>query len=643
MKHLIMGTAGHVDHGKTALIKALTNIDCDTHKEEKRRGITINLGFSYLNLPSGESIGIIDVPGHKDFVNTMVSGACGIDFVLLVIAADSGIMPQTKEHVNIVSALGIKHGIVALTKTDLVDEELVEMAKLEIMEFLNSTSLKDIPIVGVSSLNGNGINELKNSIKDILPQISERNKSNLFRMYIDRTFTVKGIGTVVTGTVLNGSLKLEEEIILLPNSTIHRVKSIERHSCSTDFVIAGDRAAIQLAGVKKEDIQRGAIISDKEIDSTILIDASISLFDPDFKINNWSIVTFHSGTFECQARMHKLYESGKNILVQLHLDKTSYLLNHDKFIIRNSSGDKTLGGGIIIDNAPLNHRKITPNLVDSLKLITRNIDSENHFFDSIIIELKKNVQPITIEHIAHKLDLKTIDIRKELNNKPDDIQAFSSNNIDILIYKEYDTHFRNKVIDLLNNHHSENYLSELGLTTIELIGKLGLTKVSCAKEYTNQLLLKLGNENIIDLQNNTWVLKGKNPTIDNKTLDDIHWLENEFLKFDFQKPDFKAIEEKATIKKISRDKLKKYLNYLTGKNKLISYNNEYFHSEIAKKIKTNLIEELSQNTDGMDMDDFRQKFGVSKRLIPLLISYFESQKLIITRKTGLRVQILMKK
>jgi selenocysteine-specific elongation factor len=225
-----MGTAGHVDHGKTSLIKALTGIDGDTHKEEKKRGITINLGFSHLDLDDKISLGIVDVPGHKDFVKTMIAGAHGIDFVLLVIAADSGIMPQTREHFNIIKMLGIKHGLIALNKSDLVDDETIELAKLEIMEFVDNSTLEHAPIVPVSATTGFGLEALKSVIKRVAEKVDTKTTTNQFRMYVDRIFNVKGIGIVVTGSVLGGEASIGEELFLLPGSHNKlKIKGLERH------------------------------------------------------------------------------------------------------------------------------------------------------------------------------------------------------------------------------------------------------------------------------------------------------------------------------------------------------------------------------------------------------------------------------
>ncbi|MCD4684065.1 MAG: selenocysteine-specific translation elongation factor, partial [Bacteroidales bacterium] len=304
MKHLIIGTAGHVDHGKTALIKALTDIDCDTHKEEKERGITINLGFSHLNLPSGESFGIVDVPGHKDFIKTMVAGAFGIDIVLLVVAADSGVMPQTAEHLKIIEMLGVQNGIVVLNKIDLVDEEMLELAELEVSEFLEGTNLENAPIIKVSSITGDGIETLISEISSLLPKIKEKNAIDQFRMYVDRIFNVKGIGFVVTGSVLEGEVETGKDLYLLPGKSKKiKVRNIERHGETVTKVVQGDRAALNLAGLKLEDYHRGMVLSDKLIEDTSMVDAVFALFDDNYKIGLWTNVIFYTGTFECAARM----------------------------------------------------------------------------------------------------------------------------------------------------------------------------------------------------------------------------------------------------------------------------------------------------------------------------------------------------
>lgn len=633
MKHLIIGTAGHIDHGKTALIKALTNIDCDTHKEEKLRGITINLGFSYLNLPNGESLGIIDVPGHRDFINTMVSGACGIDLVLLVIAADSGIMPQTIEHVNIITALGINKGVVALTKTDLVDEELIEMARYEISDFLDKTSLKNSAIIGVSSLTGQGIDELVATIAQTISEIDESEKSNLFRMYIDRLFTVKGFGSVVTGSVMGGSIETGNDVFLLPGvSQKFRVRSIERHGKTVEKVIAGDRAAINLIGLKTENFERGMIISDKALDSTEMIDAHIRLFNGIAGTSLWTQVTFISGTFECQARMHLLnkdeVQPGEDAIVQLHLSKPAILINKDKFILRNSSADITMGGGYIIDASPLHHKRRTVKLTDYLTQLSTNILSENSMKELIAIELKKEFRPFSSQEVADKLNMKLSELTGGINSGDLSFRRYHSGDSEVFIDSSYDLSFRVKIEKILREHHTKNPLQPGGLDTSEIAGKLGFGKLKQCKTYIELLLNEMKSANVLDLHRNTWVMMGHKSQMDMQTLEDINWLENLILQCEDEKPVLADIEERCTQKKIPLHKLKTYLGLLADEDKIRYYQSDFLHTKVLRKCRTRLLAELVKSKDGIDIQTYKDILGGTKRFRALVGDLLEAEKSI---------------
>ncbi|MFO7897299.1 MAG: selenocysteine-specific translation elongation factor [Candidatus Cloacimonadales bacterium] len=322
-KHLIMGTAGHVDHGKTTLIKALTGFDCDTHQQEKKRGITINLGFTHLDLASGNSLGIVDMPGHADFINTMVAGASGIDFVLLIIAADEGVMPQTVEHLEIMKLLEIKQGLVVLTKADLVDAELLELAQEEVREFVEDSFLQDAPIIPVSGATQAGIEELLTALDKLVAAIPQRSAEGVFRMFIDRIFTIEGIGTIVNGSVLSGSIAAEDILYLLPVEKEVRIRRIERHGQETQRIMAGDRAALNLVGLKKAEFAKGMLLSDRRLAPTEMVDAKLTIFQPDFSLNRWSQLIFLIGTVRMTAKLHLLdrevLASEESGLVQIHL------------------------------------------------------------------------------------------------------------------------------------------------------------------------------------------------------------------------------------------------------------------------------------------------------------------------------------
>ncbi len=300
MKQIILGTAGHIDHGKTALVKALTGIDTDRLKEEKLRGITIELGFAHLKLASGITIGIVDVPGHEKFVKNMVAGATGIDVVALIIAADEGIMPQTREHLEICSLLGIKHGLVIITKIDLVDKEWLDLVRDDVSGFLTGTFLEDAPIIEVSSETGEGIEELIGALDELTQMVPTREPGSIFRLPVDRVFTMKGFGTVVTGTTISGKIKVGSEVTIYPEGIKSKVRGIQVHHHSVQSVSAGLRTAVNLQGIEKETIARGDVVAEKDsLKSTYMVDAVLEYLESaPKKLRNRARVRFHCGTSE---------------------------------------------------------------------------------------------------------------------------------------------------------------------------------------------------------------------------------------------------------------------------------------------------------------------------------------------------------
>ncbi|MCK5774835.1 MAG: selenocysteine-specific translation elongation factor [Bacteroidales bacterium] len=629
MKHLIMGTAGHVDHGKTSLIKALTNIDCDTHKEEKERGITINLGFSHIDLPSGNSVGIIDVPGHKDFINTMVGGACGIDFVLMVIAADSGIMPQTSEHFNILKTLKVKKAIIALNKIDLVDEELAEMAKLEIMEWLEGSGFEDAPIVGVSSTTGEGLNELIKEIDQVIPQIEEKEKGNFFRMYADRLFTVKGMGSVVTGSVLNGELNMGKDVFLLPgNKQKYRVRGIQRHGETVAKVEAGDRAALNLPGLKAEDFERGMLLASKQIEETQLVDAHISLFEKADKLSLWSSVVFHSGTFISQAKMHLLnkdtVEAGEDAIVQIHLEKATVLLSKDKFVIRNTSGNKSYGGGQIIDAQPLHHRKRKPKLIEELELLASGILNDGNIAELIKIELKKEGLPLSLLEMSERLNKTTTEILEEVKVL-DDVHLYNNEKVNLLIHSAVDASFYEKILNHINEHHKKNDILLQGLSENELYGKLGFTKNNDAKMYLNFLMQKMKDDGVVKAYKNTWTANDHQVNITDNTKKDIQWLEDYIKDYGFKKPVYKDILNDAEEKGISADRLKLYFKFLMIEDVFIHYQEDYLHKENVDVMRKNILKTLVKHEDGLSVKEIRDETNITKKMGPIILELFKEE------------------
>jgi selenocysteine-specific elongation factor len=363
MRSIIVGTAGHIDHGKTALVKALTGIDADRLQEEKRRGITIDLGFAHMALPAanGETVrvGFVDVPGHERFVRNMLAGVGGIDLVLLVIAADEAIKPQTREHLDILRLLDVRHGITVLTKSDAVDADTLEVVRLEAEDFLRGTFLESpkAPIVAVSSVTGAGLPKLKEAMMSIAGELQPRDANALVRLPIDRVFTMKGFGTVVTGTLVGGTIRHEEELEVLPGSRRVRVRGIQVHGQKAEVALAGQRTALNLAGVTTEDLSRGmTLVSTGTVETMRRVDVSLEILtSAPHLLKDRARVHFHSHTMEAVAEIH-LYETkkvapGGQALARLKFSGAALLLPGDRFIIRQFSPVLTIGGGIVLDAA----------------------------------------------------------------------------------------------------------------------------------------------------------------------------------------------------------------------------------------------------------------------------------------------------
>ena len=374
MKHVIIGTAGHVDHGKTVLIRALTGIDTDRLIEEKRRGITIELGFAHLDWPDGVRAGIVDVPGHEKFIRNMLSGAGGIDVCMLVVAADEGFMPQTVEHLNILTLLGIRDGLTVITKKDAVDGEWLELMTEEVKERLKGTFLENRPVLAVSAKDGDGIAELKAALRELIDRAAEKSARVPFRLPVDRVFSVDGFGTVVTGTLIEGCVHTGEEAELLPGGLKARVRSLQVHSEEVPVACAGERVAINLSGIRKEEVARGDTVAKPgTVRTSLMADARLSnLKDSGRVIENGMQVHFYHGATVRLAKVVLLdkekLEPGENGLAQLRLTEPLASKNGDRFVIRFYSPVETIGGGVILDDKPVKHKRFVPAVLEALAI-----------------------------------------------------------------------------------------------------------------------------------------------------------------------------------------------------------------------------------------------------------------------------------
>jgi selenocysteine-specific elongation factor len=363
MKHIIVGTAGHIDHGKTALVKALTGIDADRLAEEKRRGITIDLGFAHLELTPALRLGFVDVPGHERFVKNMLAGVGGIDLVLFVIAADESIKPQTREHFDICRLLGIGRGVVALTKSDLVDEDILALVRMEVEELVAGSFLEGAPIVAVSSVTGAGLDRLRRELARVAAAVPEKNAAGHFRLPVDRVFTVKGFGTVATGTLISGAVAKEDEVEVYPSGRRLRVRGVQVHGSKAERAVAGQRTALNLADIEPAELERGDVLSEPgEFRAVNQIDCRLTMLASAKPLKHRAPVHFHSGTAEIEAEVRLLegtsaMRPGDSGYARLILCKPALLLPGDRFIIRMFSPVVTIGGGVVVDTAGRRYRR----------------------------------------------------------------------------------------------------------------------------------------------------------------------------------------------------------------------------------------------------------------------------------------------
>jgi len=353
MKHLVLGTAGHIDHGKSALVRALTGIEPDRWEEERRRGITIDLGFAHLDLDSLR-IAFIDVPGHERFIRNMLAGAGGIDAVVLVVAADESIMPQTREHFDICRLLGIRHGVVALTKSDLVSEELLELVRMEIEEFMRGSFLEGAPVIAVSAKTGAGLEELKRELLVLAGRVAGKDSSQHLRLPVDRSFTLKGFGTVVTGTLISGCVESEQEVEMHPLGRVLRVRGLQVHNESATRASAGQRTAVNLVGVEAVELGRGMTLAEPGVlRSTTRVDAEIELLATARALKHGAPIHFHAWTSETAAKVQLLeanfLEPGSRGMARLSLEHPVLLLPGDRFILRTFAPPVTVAGGVVVD------------------------------------------------------------------------------------------------------------------------------------------------------------------------------------------------------------------------------------------------------------------------------------------------------
>jgi selenocysteine-specific elongation factor len=625
MKHFVLGTAGHVDHGKTALIKALTGIDTDRLKEEKERGITIELGFASLTLPSGQTLGIVDVPGHEKFIKNMVSGAAGIDFVMMVIAADEGIMPQTKEHLNICSVLGISKGIIALTKIDLVEKDWLKLVQSEIIEFLHGTFLEGAPIVPVSAIKQEGLIDLIEALEATTSHINEKTDDGIFRLPVDRVFTMKGFGTVVTGTLVSDHIKTGDDIQILPQNITTRIRGIQVHNQTVEEARSGQRTAINLQGIEKSAIERGdVLVRPQTVWPSQRLDVLVEFLASNSKnLKNRALVRLHTGTSEIIARIILLEKDelapGQKNFAQLVLSDKGVVVSGDHFVLRSYSPITTIGGGQIIDPLPDKHKRLNDKIIEELNLLQKGTMAEKI---PVILE-RAGFTGINLRCLAFRLGINAKKIREALENLFFGKKALLLDNDDTtVISANFFQQFEELIIKNISAYHKKYSLKE-GISREELKASSG-----------NIISSKLFNMAINSLNKNGVIVSDK---------DHVHLTgyQVEFSEeLDSLRRDIAGVYNDAGLTpssltevmnkfKNQKTKAQSIIKLMLKEGDLIQINEELcFARETLEKLRNNYKAQLIKDGKATPAN-FKDLTGLSRKYIIPLMEYFDMSKLTV--------------
>ena len=625
MKHFIIGTAGHVDHGKTALIKAITGIDTDRLKEEKERGISIELGFASLTLPNGRTFGIVDVPGHERFIRNMVSGASGIDMVIMAIAADEGVMPQTREHLHICSLLGIKKGLVALTKVDMVTEEWLELVKDDVHEFLKGTFLEVSPVIPVSSITGAGLEELLDAFGRVASEIEGESDAGIFRLPVDRAFTMKGFGTVVTGTLISGDIKLGEEVEILPTGITAKVRGIQIHNQSATIAEAGQRTAINLQGVEKDTIVRGDVLArPRTLKPSIRLDVCVEyLSNNNRRLKNRNLVRFHVGTNEAIGRIILLdredVEPGAKASAQVVLESPIVAMARDRFVIRSYSPVTTIGGGMIVDPLPKKHKRNSEKVNYEIDLLHDGTDTERA---AIIIE-RSGIEGIGISELemrtgVHQNILK--DILGTLSSKKQVVvlDVDESRIISFSIYQN----LQGRILLEMRAYH-ERYPLKEGVSKEELRSTAGQF---ARPRLFNMAVRELEKRGEIVVERENIRLSGHRVDLKGELEDIRSKIAEIYMDAGLTPPSIKELMEKFAGQKSLAESV---INVMLKEGSLIKINEDlYFHKEVLTRLREDYKSLLVRDGKATPAS-MKELTSLSRKFIIPLMEYFDITKLTI--------------
>ncbi|MDR3762932.1 MAG: selenocysteine-specific translation elongation factor [Acidobacteriota bacterium] len=624
MKSVIVGTAGHIDHGKTALVKALTGIDADRLAEEKRRGITIELGFAHATLPTpqgGLRLGFVDVPGHERFVRNMLAGVGGMDLVLLVVSAEDSIKPQTREHFDICRLLQVPRGIVVITKCDLVDSDTRQLVRMELEEFVRGSFLEGAPIVEVSAFTGEGLEQLKSELARMASEVSQKDAATPFRLPVDRVFTIKGFGTVVTGTLIAGRLRKEDEVEILPTGRRVRVRGLQTHGKDTAEALAGQRTAVNLAGIAPEEIERGQVLAERNLlVPTHRLDVQFTLLSDAPVLKNRARVHLHLFTAELVAAV-KLYGveellPGQTAWAQLRTAQPIACAPGDRFILRRFSPVTTIGGGVVADVRPL--RKLKPAArVEALAKLLSAPDAERLAF----LVTRRLRSGLTLEDAAHETGWSAARLKSALNVATRDgaVRAFA----EVLIAAAEFTIIQNDLFAAVGKFQKANPLAG-GINRQEL-----MERAEAPRPVFLGALDTLVAASKLATTGDQVHLPGKNVVMQDDEAETKRQIEDLFAKAGWKVP---TLKEALAGAKVDAARAQKIVTLLLREKVLIKISDDLvFHQRALEELKR-LVRDYKSKSPQIDVARFKELTGVTRKHAIPLLEHLDREH--VTRRAG---------
>jgi selenocysteine-specific elongation factor len=622
MRNIIIGTAGHVDHGKTALIKALTDIQTDRWEEERRRGLSIGLGFAHFLLPDGSRVGIIDVPGHEKFIRNMLTGVWGMDLILLVVDAVEGVRPQTVEHLTIIDLLGISTGVIVITKIDMVPEAQVEAVVDQVGSLLAGKLLDGSPVIRVSSITGQGIDELKETIIQQIDSVKPpRRNLSAPRLPVDRVFTMSGFGAVVTGTLIGGSISKQEMVSVMPRGARARVRGVEVHGEQVETAQPGQRVALNLSGVARGDIKRGDVVCDGTLsESTERIDVVLRIADTCERIvENWIRVRFYLGTSEVFGRV-VLLSAEEGLLpddvgyVQFRLEKPVFAFRGDGFVIRDFTNQETLGGGEILNPFPPTHKRLAEETIQQLERWEAAEDAELVRLvadTSSSVSIQENSLKYYLSYSGEKME----ELLKQMA-ETGDIIRFTSGDRQMLAYVERMTRMKDEILSELSQFHAERPLA----------GGANYSKIRSELEIDgltfDRLLQELIQDGAVSRSGNILSLTAHQMTFSDKELKIGQDIERIFVEGDFSPPGERVLP--TLLDSYSRDDIQDVFQALLRQGKLVRISSDVvLHSTVVERTLDSLRDFL-QKQNQITVSEFRQLVNTSRKYAVPFMEYCDA-------------------